>query len=75
MTITLSAVYIIIASLSILGGAIGFWVKTQNELTKIKSRVYYLETNDNELKTMLTDVMAKLQHIEILLASNQIKQK
>ena len=31
--------------------------------------------NDNELKTMLTDVMAKLQHIEILLASNQIKQK
>ena len=75
MTITLSAVYIIIASLSILGGAIGLWVKTQNELTKIKSRVYYLETNDNELKTMLTDVMAKLQHIEILLAANQIKEK
>ena len=75
MTITLSAVYIIIASLSILGGAIGLWVKTQNELTKVKSRVYYLETNDNELKTMLTDVMAKLQHIEILLASNQSKQK
>lgn len=75
MTITLSAVYIIIASLSILGTAIGLWVKTQNELTKIKSRVYYLETKDNELKTMLTDVMAKLQHIEILLAENQIKRK
>lgn len=75
MTITLSAVYIIIASLSILIGAIGMWVKVQNELTKIKSRVYYLETKDNELKTMLTDVMSKLQHIEILLAENQIKRK
>tara|TARA_R110002012_G_scaffold4382_3_gene20166 strand:- start:1137 stop:1364 length:228 start_codon:yes stop_codon:yes gene_type:complete len=75
MTITLSAVYIIIASLSILGGAIGLWVKTQNDMTKIKSRVYYLETKDDELKAMLTDVMAKLQHIEILLAENQIKRK
>lgn len=75
MTIELSAVYIIVASLSILAGAIGMWVKVQNELTKIKSRVYYLETKDNELKTMLTDVMAKLQHIEILLAENQIKRK
>jgi len=75
MTITLSAVYIIIASLSILGGAIGLWVKTQNDMTKLKSRVYYLETKDDELKAMLTDVMAKLQHIEILLAENQIKRK
>ena len=75
MTITLSAVYIIIASLSILGGAIGLWVKMQTQVTKIKSRVYYLETNDNELKTMLSDITAKLQHIELLLASNQIKRK
>jgi len=75
MTITLSSVYIIIASLSTLGGAIGLWVKTQNDMTKIKSRVYYLETKDDELKAMLSDVMAKLQHIEILLAENQIKRK
>tara|TARA_R110001599_G_scaffold147759_1_gene331335 strand:- start:443 stop:670 length:228 start_codon:yes stop_codon:yes gene_type:complete len=75
MTITLSAVYIIIASLSILGGAIGLWVRVQNTITKMKSRIFYLETNDNELKAMLTDVMAKLQHIELLLASNQIKRK
>jgi hypothetical protein len=75
MTITLSAVYIIIASLSVLGGAIVLWVKMQNELTKVKSRVYYLETNDNELKAMLADVLSRLQHIELLLASNQIKRK
>ena len=36
MTITLSAVYIIIASLSVLGGAIALWVKMQNELTRLK---------------------------------------
>ncbi len=75
MTITLSAVYIIIASLSVLGGAIALWVNMQNELTKVKSRVYYLETNDNELKAMLADVLSRLQHIELLLASNQIKRK
>ena len=75
MTITLSAVYIILASLSVLGGAIALWVKMQNELTKVKSRVHYLETNDNELKAMLADVLSRLQHIELLLASNQIKRK
>jgi|TARA_R110000822_G_scaffold307491_2_gene434605 prefoldin subunit 5 len=75
MTITLSAVYIILASLSVLGGAIALWVKMQNELTRLKSRVHYLETNDNELKAMLADVLSRLQHIELLLASNQIKRK
>ena len=67
--------YLIISIFGILLGGVGIWVKFQNEMTKIKSRVYYLETNDNELKAMLSDVMAKLQHIEILLASNQIKKK
>jgi prefoldin subunit 5 len=75
MTITLSSVYIIIASLSVLGGAIALWVNMQNELTRLKSRVHYLETNDNELKAMLADVLSRLQHIELLLASNQIKRK
>ena len=75
MTITLSAVYIILASLSVLGGAIALWVKMQNELTRLKSRAHYLETNDNELKAMLADVLSRLQHIELLLASNQIKRK
>ena len=75
MTITLAAVYMILASLALLGSAIGLWVKMQLELTKIKSRVYYLETNDTELKVMLSDINSKLQHIELLLASNQIKRK
>jgi len=75
MTITLSAIYVILASLSVLGGALALWVKMQTELTKVKSRVYYLETNDNELKAMLAAIQTKLQHIELLLASNQIKRK
>ena len=75
MTITLAAVYMIIASLTLLGSAIGLCVKMKLELTKIRSRVHYLESNDTELKVMLTDINAKLQHIELLLASNQIKQK
>ena len=75
MEITLSAIYVIIAIISTLGGGVAIWVKMNNELTKLNSRVHYLETNDTELKAMLSDINAKLQHIEILLASNHIKEK
>tara|TARA_B100001094_G_scaffold110881_1_gene106756 strand:- start:452 stop:679 length:228 start_codon:yes stop_codon:yes gene_type:complete len=75
MVVELSAIYIILASLTTLGGGVGIWVKMNNEVTKLKSRVHYLETNDTELKAMLADINTKLQHIEILLASNHIKQK
>ena len=75
MVVELSAIYVILASLGILSGCVGVWVKVNNELTKLKSRVHYLETNDTELKAMLSDINTKLQHIEILLASNHIKQK
>ena len=73
MVVELSAVYVILACLGILGGGVG--IRVNNELTKLKSRVHYLETNDTELKAMLSDINAKLQHIEILLASNHIKRK
>ena len=75
MEITLSAIYVIIAIISTLGGGVAIWVRMNNELTKLNSRVHYLETNDTELKAMLSDINAKLQHIEILLASNHIKEK
>ena len=75
MTITLSAIYIIIATIAVLLTGLAIWVKMTNEMTKLKSRVHYLETNDTELKAMLAAINAKLQHIEILLASNQIKEK
>ncbi len=75
MTITLSAIYLIIAILSVLLTGLAVWVRMTNELTKLKSRVHYLETNDTELKAMLAAINTKLQHIEILLASNHIKQK
>ena len=75
MVVELSAVYVILACLGLLGGGVGLWVRVNNELTKLKSRVHYLETNDTELKAMLSDINAKLQHIEILLASNHIKRK
>tara|TARA_R110002012_G_scaffold300955_1_gene501036 strand:+ start:2415 stop:2642 length:228 start_codon:yes stop_codon:yes gene_type:complete len=75
MTITLSAIYVIIAILGILLTGLAIWVRISNEMTKLKSRVHYLETNDTELKAMLAAINAKLQHIEILLASNHIKEK
>ena len=73
--VTIHSFYLILSSLALLGGAVGVWVKFNNEITKVKARIHYLELNDNELKAMLADISSKLQHIEILLASNQIKEK
>lgn len=73
--ITIHSFYLVLSSASILCAAIGGWVKFNNEMTKVKARIHYLEQNDNELKAMLLDISAKLQHIELLLASNQIKRK
>ncbi len=75
MEITIHSFYLIISTIAIVGSGVGVSVKINNELTKLKSRIHYLEINDNELKTMLSDIAAKLQHIELLLASNHIKRK
>ena len=51
----------------------GFWVNLNNEVTKIKARMYHLEDSDAELKAILADISTRLHHIEILLAANKIK--
>ena len=57
----------------LLATILGFWVNLNNEVTKIKARMYHLEDSDAELKVILADISTRLHHIEILLAANKIK--
>jgi prefoldin subunit 5 len=68
-------IHLIVVTVALLGTAVGVWVNLNNDITKLKSRVYHLEQKDNDIKALLADITARLQHIEILLASNQIKEK
>jgi len=75
MELTINMIQLLIATIVVLGSAFGLWVNLNNEVTKLKSKVYHLEQSDTELKVVLADIATKLQHIELLLASNQIKEK
>jgi len=75
MGVTIGMLELIISVVILLATALGMWVNLNNECTKLKSRVYHLEQTDHELKVLLADIAARLQHIELLLASNQIKEK
>lgn len=75
MELTIGVFELIISVVVVLSSAVGVWVNLNNQFTKLDSRVYHLEQSDVELKTILADISTKLHHIELLLASNHIKQK
>ena len=68
-------IQLLLSVMVVLASAFGLWVNTNNEVTRLKSRVFHLEQSDTELKGLLADIAARLQHIELLLASNRIKEK
>ena len=75
MEITLNMIHLLLSVMVVLASAFGLWVNTNNDVTKLKSRVFHLEQSDTELKGLLADIATRLQHIELLLAANQIKEK
>ncbi len=75
MQVTIGIIELVISIIILLTTAVGVWSSLQTKVTKLSSRVYHLEQSDNELKTILADISTKLHHIELLLASNHIKQK
>ncbi len=56
----------------LLAALIGLYVKMQNELAKLKNRVYTLEQNNSEVSDMLKQLSSDLQEIKLLLARKQI---
>ena len=47
---------------------VGVWVSMNSELAKLKGRVYRLENDQNELKTMLKECVEGIHELKLLLA-------
>lgn len=73
--LTMNVAHLIIAVIALIGTGISVWVNLNNDITKLKSRIYHLEQQDQDNKIIFTKILDKLQHIELLLAENQIKSK
>jgi hypothetical protein len=55
------------------GGILGTWIRMTNDVTKIKARIYSLEKQESEVKSLLKELCAGMQDIKILLAEKGIK--
>ena len=60
--------------IAIAGALIGTYVKMSVEIGKIKSRMFVLEQNNNEVTTMLRKLHEDLNEIKLLLARKQLDQ-
>lgn len=56
----------------LLGGGIGAWVKLNQDLTILKSRIISLEKKESETDKKLDALMEAIQEIKILLAKKGI---
>ena len=59
--------------LSLAAALIGVYVKLSNEVGKLKSRVIMLERQEGEVKRMLTDLVASVNEIKLLLAEKGMR--
>ena len=59
---------------AIAAALIGTYVKMNIEITKMKSRIFVLEQNNNEVTKMLQKLHDDLNEIKLLLARKQLDQ-
>ena len=59
---------------AIAAALIGTYVKMNIEITKMKSRIFVLEQNNNEVTKMLQKLHEDLGEIKLLLARKQLDQ-
>ena len=65
---------IIYEFVAIAAALIGTYVKMNIEITKMKSRIFVLEQNNNEVTKMLQKLHEDLGEIKLLLARKQLDQ-
>ncbi len=56
----------------LLAGLIGVYIRMNNEVAKLKNRVYTLEQSKSEVTKLLKELSADIQEIKLLLARKQI---
>ena len=59
--------------ISLAASIVGVYVKLTEEVGKLQSRVIALEKTETEVKGMLTELLASVQEIKLLLAKKGIE--
>ena len=54
-------------------GILGTWVRMTNDVTKSKARIYSLEKQEGEVKSLLKELCEGMHDIKLLLAEKGIK--
>jgi len=60
-------------TITLLAGLVGLWAKMQQELGKLKSRISLMESERDEFRSTLKELLATTQEIKILLARKGIE--
>ena len=58
-----------------LSGILATYIKMQNEIVRLKSRVYSLEKSETKVQTTLDVLVEGINEIKLLLAESGIKKK
>jgi prefoldin subunit 5 len=74
MNLTNMAALSIYEAIIVLGSLVGVYIKLNNEISKLKNRVYTLEQSKDEVKEMLKDLSEDVAEIKLLLARKQISE-
>lgn len=63
---------IIMEAITLICGLIGIYVKIQNDLGKLKSRISFIEQERDEFRATLKELLTAVQEIKIMLAKKGI---
>jgi len=64
---------LISVAVSLASGILGTWIKLNNDLTKMKSRVDMLERNEAKVEVALRELIDGINEIKLLLAKNRVE--
>ena len=64
---------LVTVAIGAVGGIIGTYVKMENELTKVKARIYSLEKQETKVQATLETMLEGINEIKILLVKKGIE--
>jgi prefoldin subunit 5 len=67
-----TAIGMVVEFIVLLGGGVSAWIKINNDVTILKSRIISLEKKESATDKKLDDLMEAIQEIKILLAKKGI---
>jgi prefoldin subunit 5 len=67
-----TAIGMVVEFIVLLGGGVSAWIKINNDVTVLKSRIINLEKKESATDKKLDDLMEAIQEIKIILAKKGI---